>query len=604
MQQSAWAVIALLAGLGVWLYPLLERHLVGIIPDDGVYLMTALGFAKGLGAHMPHMVTMPPQVRYPWGYPLLLTPLWWLFPNAPGNLGMFSLFTLVCSLLGLGAADAVLKRLFNWPLWTRLLVLLAVGSNYFFIYHSTAVMSEGPYLLVTMLTLLAAHQWKQATQNSTPTKAATRWWVLLVVLGVFGFHIRVFGITLIAAVAVWLCLQGRWLRALGYTALSAMLTVVPWVWWVNTHRMAPLSPNTYPLFGTLSDYMTVFRLDLWRPTEAEMWQVYSTRLQKAGSDTLYALMDLLFPVLMGYLRQVGVAGWVQQHRWYVNVHDGLILLTQFGLALTLLLPLVQSITQWIKAKGQPLVNATPEVRLQWLAGLYVAFYMLLMMGWSFPDQSFRFMIVLLPLLWGLLLRHWPRTKPVLAVGLLALSLVWVGKDYGLVKDMRQHKLLTYNANLRGLYGDYDHFYRHVRTQLPATARIGTSRDIMLYLNTGRQALHVSPEIILKRLPIPASMAALEQLMDKLNVEYVVLEHSITNFTVNQFSYNPAVSFLLNQYPKRYTLVYQSPHEWVALFKRTPFNPLTGALPANVPKGLQAKTPPNMQVKPAHFNLAH
>src|SRR5204862_3733475 len=61
----------------------LNRDLVGVFYDDGLYAGIALALARGLGYVHPHLPGMPAVVHYPPVYPLVLAPLF----------GMFSVFT-------------------------------------------------------------------------------------------------------------------------------------------------------------------------------------------------------------------------------------------------------------------------------------------------------------------------------------------------------------------------------------------------------------------------------------------------------------------------------------------------------------------------------
>ncbi|OLB04564.1 MAG: hypothetical protein AUH06_11745 [Gemmatimonadetes bacterium 13_2_20CM_69_27] len=83
----------------------LNRDLIGVFYDDGLYAGLALALARGLGYVHPHLPGMPAAVHYPPLYPLVLAPLF----------GMFSVSTagLLAKLLNL-ALNAITAGLVTW----------------------------------------------------------------------------------------------------------------------------------------------------------------------------------------------------------------------------------------------------------------------------------------------------------------------------------------------------------------------------------------------------------------------------------------------------------------------------------------------------------
>lgn len=59
---------------------------VGSYHDDGIYLVTAKSMARGGGYRIESLPDQRPQTKYPPAYPLLLSVVWRLFPDFPGNL--------------------------------------------------------------------------------------------------------------------------------------------------------------------------------------------------------------------------------------------------------------------------------------------------------------------------------------------------------------------------------------------------------------------------------------------------------------------------------------------------------------------------------------
>jgi hypothetical protein len=553
-----WFLPALtLVVLGMLMWPCLDRQLVGFISDDGIYMLSAQSLSQGLGMQMPHIPTMPVQTRYPFGYPLLLAPLWWLFPQSPGNMGAFSGYTLLWSLLGLWLTDRVMWRIFQWPVWARLLLLVSMGLNFFFLYYATTVMSEGPYLAFSMAALLAAWHWHQHPDSPT----GKRWFVALVALSVACFHLRVLGITLIGAVTVWLVLLRRYRCALGYAGVCLLTTVLPWGMHIAAHRPARFTQDNIVLYGAICDYLSVLKLEVFSEP-AKMWGAYLARLHTCMADLMLSLVVVLFPFLTGYITRPEVKSWFEQWPLLLTLQDGLILLAIFGIALRLLLPAVRYLPRWAQA-------AEGAQKMPWLMGLYLGLQMLMMTLWAYPSQSFRFLTVMIPVIWGLFLGGWIKTRPRLAGLLLVLACAWCWPEYATVLDVRQNNLLAHRSDLRPYWSELSGAYDFINRQLPQDAVIGAGRDMPLYLHTHRKTFHLFRDSLLPGNPIPQALHQLEVLMDQYHVSYVMLDLNVVNYKLDKVPVNPVVNDLVVGSPRRYKVVYTSPQRMVTLLARKP-----------------------------------
>src|SRR5690349_24054015 len=87
-----------------WLLPLLvgalafaagaliiEAYVVGVVHDDGMYVILAKSLATGRGYRWLNIPGAPPATHFPPGYPAVLALLWWIFPEFPGNVAAFEL---------------------------------------------------------------------------------------------------------------------------------------------------------------------------------------------------------------------------------------------------------------------------------------------------------------------------------------------------------------------------------------------------------------------------------------------------------------------------------------------------------------------------------
>lgn len=126
-------------------------------------------------------------VAYPWGFPLLLSPLYWFLGK---DFAAFKILETVLFTGFLFAFDRLLKDRLTNP--SRLILIAFIGLNQLFIYYTNHILSEIPFLFFSTLSLLAIQ--KAGRQGFTPIP--NLWagvWVF------FAFNIRTEGIALLAA---------------------------------------------------------------------------------------------------------------------------------------------------------------------------------------------------------------------------------------------------------------------------------------------------------------------------------------------------------------------------------------------------------------------
>lgn len=130
--------------------------------------------------------TFSPE-SYPWGFPLLLAPLYWIFGL---DYTVFKIFEALMLVAFLGAFYVLLENKLKNP--HRLVLVSFVGLNHLFIYYTNHVLSEIPFLFFSTLTLYAI----QKAEEKKFTLALNLW---VGGLMLFTFFIRTEGIALVAA---------------------------------------------------------------------------------------------------------------------------------------------------------------------------------------------------------------------------------------------------------------------------------------------------------------------------------------------------------------------------------------------------------------------
>ncbi|WP_439489501.1 hypothetical protein [Algoriphagus sp.] len=187
--------------------------------DFSLYLNQARSLVEGnlekvlddtaFAIHNSTVPTFSP-VSYPWGFPLLLSPLYWFFGKD------FEAFKILETILLIGflfVFDRLLKDKLSNP--SRLLLIAFVGLNQLFIYYTNHILSEIPFLFFSTLSLLAIQKTGREGFSLKPNL-----WAGVCIF--FAFNIRTEGIALLAALLfyqVFTLLQKKGALQLGVKTL-------------------------------------------------------------------------------------------------------------------------------------------------------------------------------------------------------------------------------------------------------------------------------------------------------------------------------------------------------------------------------------------------
>src|SRR6185503_1330191 len=218
---------------------------VGVVHDDGMYVILAKSIATGQGYRWLNIPGAPPATHFPPGYPVVLALLWWIYPVFPGNVVLFK----IANALFTGVAAAGTARFAHGRLG-----LSARGAAAFTLVSmlgvptlalSVMVMSEPLFLAVLLPILLAAER------LADTERPASRELVLLGLAAGAATLIRTHGIALIAAIPIVLVMRRRRLADAALCAASAVAVVLPWQLWVSMHAGALPAPmrGNYESYG-------------------------------------------------------------------------------------------------------------------------------------------------------------------------------------------------------------------------------------------------------------------------------------------------------------------------------------------------------------------
>jgi len=209
----------------------------------------------------------------------------------------------------------------------------------------------------------------------------------------------------------------------------------------------------------------------------------------------------------------------------------------------------------------------------------------------YPNQTLRFMAVVLPWLWlyffraGRLLfnalpfklraqqvlsRFQPAIMPIFA-GILSLWLIWPGwPGYQLLYRLRTQHWLEPTGHTRPLWSDYQATFEYFHQFTSTTERIASVWDPVFYLYTGHPTMGM---FISSLRPFdgqftPQSFQELRASFIHYGVKYIVVEPFLVNQQL-QAPENPVAATLLEHFPQDFTLVFISPHRMLRVYRFSP-----------------------------------
>ena len=358
LEQNRIAVglilLAILAAHFSGVLALNPPSLFGLSQDDTLYFSSAKALAEGHGYVLPSLPGTPAATKYPILYPWLLSWVWRVDPNFPGNLfwgvTLTYLFSVAAILLSyhFGRNSLGLSRLFS----LAITAFLALHPT--FIFYSARLMSDVPFAALTLCLLLFA--------CSAVRSPAPRWSLLAGIACSLAITMRLAGVALLAGVLLAFVVRKLWRSALLFLASSVPgLAYFAYQTWFRVS-----SPPPVPFSASLPG---------WQQT----WFYYTsyTAFRHLDSPDLHAAGTLLMNQILYFVS--ALAGYFVSPLserniafWFVS---SLILTT------LLLFGLLRECKGW-----KPSVSVS----------LFLC-YALLLLGWDYVEWS-RFLLPFLPFL--------------------------------------------------------------------------------------------------------------------------------------------------------------------------------------------------------------
>src|SRR5215813_2657117 len=207
----------------------LNHERFGGYHDDGIYVSTAKAMATGQGYRIISLPYSPAETKYPPLYPFLLSLIWKANPNFPQNLTPMTWLSIAATLGFLAFGYRYLVEQ-SYATELQALIITAMSAfNAWTMVFSVSLISEMPYAALAVLGLYLSERYTEQPETG---------WLRGTAVGVvsgLAFLTRTSGITLVAAIAIYLALRRGWRRALVPVAVAG-LVVICWVAWCYFNR--------------------------------------------------------------------------------------------------------------------------------------------------------------------------------------------------------------------------------------------------------------------------------------------------------------------------------------------------------------------------------
>lgn len=233
------ALITLAVGVAV-----MNTLPVGVMYDDGMYVILAKSLATGHGLRWLNLPGAPPATHFPPGYPAFLALLWMLYPHFPGNVLLFK-FANAC-FLAMSAAGTVVfaRRRLGLQPWSAVVTATAAAIGIPTLVLSATVMSEPLFLALLFPVLLYAE--RVADGGERPSSVIA----LGLAIGLLAL-IRTHGIAIAGGAGCVLLVRHR-VRDAALLIVSTLIVLLPWQLWVHAHVgvVPPVMGGNYQPYTT------------------------------------------------------------------------------------------------------------------------------------------------------------------------------------------------------------------------------------------------------------------------------------------------------------------------------------------------------------------
>ena len=246
-----WGILAFLFCLAVYILRL--DSIGGLFHDDAWYMLLGKALATGQGFTLINSPSAGILPSYPPAFPALLSLIFRIQPNFPGNLWLLKLPSIISLCLSGILVYYYLVRVHkvSWQLAFAISLATMLAPALVFLATST-LMSEVFFMFLQTATLVLAERSLRAMNKKMG-------WLMLILAAGFGsiaFLTRSIAVGLVAAIIVYYLLKKRFAFALAFSLLVC-LPIGPWLYYKKRH--APTPAQVFEQKGyIMQDYATQF----------------------------------------------------------------------------------------------------------------------------------------------------------------------------------------------------------------------------------------------------------------------------------------------------------------------------------------------------------
>jgi hypothetical protein len=452
--------IILLFFLGAihWLRP---ASLFGYFHDDTLYFSSARALATGHGYIIESLPGIPPQTKYPILYSWLLSRVWKWSPQFPGNVMSAIWVTSLFGCLFLAAAFQFLRKMNGVGDWAALAIVAVISFEPSFLTFNAALLSDVPFMALALTAIVLADSGLRPERGIFTAALAGG----LAGLSVNARTLGMATVVGILSIAIFRREYRKFLAA--FLAAAPFVVLALWPTLSNFQRVmhGNLSVAGNPAWNQTMQYYVSYMGD-WRNNITSFSMLF--RLLKS---TVF----LLLACPAQYLLAPAIQPWSP---------GGMVIY----LAVTLLV--AAGMFRQLREEGWKPVHAVLPV------------YAAILLIWPYPQME-RFLLLFLPLFLAGFYLETRRLGMALAkcfssrakfadkllAGVFAVLLLglagFAAWNYAVVG---RSEMTTLIENRRAILPEKQQAYVWVREHTSPETRIVAFEDVLLYLNTGRQAI--------------------------------------------------------------------------------------------------------------------
>ena len=216
-------IIAVFAATGI------NREVVGLCHDDGIYVILGKALSEGEGYRLVNLPSSPYQTKYPVVYPFLISCVW---PTAdfPDNIFYIKLINIFFLFLILLETYYICLALFEGKKNLSFYIVMLTGMSQWMFYFSINALSEIPFLFfsLTAALLFVLSEKKQKQEGSNTVKYTFYFFAIL--SAVLAYQTRTFGLALLMACVLYFLVKKEYKTAVLSLLLICALNL-PWIIW-------------------------------------------------------------------------------------------------------------------------------------------------------------------------------------------------------------------------------------------------------------------------------------------------------------------------------------------------------------------------------------